>query len=135
MIIIQQVTISNRKRVLIENKNKCATIVVCMNSKEKGKRGERDLSKVLSTLFNVNARRGQQYKGTDDSPDVIAFDGVHVECKRTERFNPYKALEQANNDAGENIPVVMHKRNYKPWIVVIELENLPDFIAILQEYI
>ena len=104
-------------------------------SREKGKRGERELAKKLNELFNVKARRGRQYKGSPESPDVHAFDGIHIECKRTEKFNAYAALEQAGDDAGDAVPVVMHKRNYKPWIVVVELEDLPRLIKLLEDYL
>lgn len=104
-------------------------------SKEKGKRGERDLAKKLNSLFNVSARRGQQYKGAPDAPDVIAFDDIHIECKRVEKFNAYNAMNQAEDDAGNKVPIVLHKRNYKPWLVVVKLDDLPELIRILEEYL
>lgn len=103
--------------------------------REKGKRGERDLAKKLSALFNVVARRGKQYKGTEDSPDVVAFDGLHIECKRTERFNVYATMKQASEDSGDNIPIVLHKRNYKPWLFVVQLEDLPETVRLLNKYL
>ena len=54
----------------------------------------------------------------------------HVECKRAERFNAYAAMEQAQHDAnGHAVPVVMHRRNRKPWLVVMRLK---DFLALLK---
>lgn len=60
-------------------------------------------------------------------PGGTAF---HVECKRAERFNAYAAMEQAQHDAnGHAVPVVMHRRNRKPWLVVMRLQ---DFLPLLK---
>lgn len=98
-------------------------------SREKGKRGERELAKALSRLLGVDARRGQQFSGSPESPDVVGVPGIHVECKRTEKFSLYDSLEQSIDDAGEDIPVVMHRRNRKDWVIVARLEDLPELCA------
>jgi Holliday junction resolvase len=41
-------------------------------SREKGKRGELELAAELRRLFGIEARRGVQYCGGGDSPDVVA---------------------------------------------------------------
>ncbi|HYW78462.1 MAG TPA: hypothetical protein VE890_02760 [Thermoguttaceae bacterium] len=95
-------------------------------SRNKGARGERELAGELARLLGVEARRGRQYRGGPDSPDVhLDIDDVHVECKRTERFRLYEALEQAIGDAATKVPVVMHRQNNKPWVVVVRLDDLP----------
>jgi len=44
----------------------------------------------------------------------------HIECKRTEKLSLYKALEQAEDDAGDETPaVVFHRRNGKQWVVIM----------------
>ena len=59
-------------------------------------------------------------------PDVVAdIPDVHIECKRTERLRLYDALEQAIGDAGQKVPVVMHRQNRKPWVAIVRLEDLP----------
>ena len=98
-------------------------------SRNKGKVGERELAHELTRVLGVAARRGVQFRGSPDSPDVIAdIPGIHIECKRTERFRLYEALEQAVEDAGANIPVVLHRQNRQPWVVVIRLDDLPTLI-------
>ena len=95
------------------------------NSRDKGARGERELADELRRLFGVEARRGQQYCGGADSPDVITdFDGVHLEVKRTERLSIYPAMKQAINDAGGKIPVVCHRQNNKEWLAIVRLSDL-----------
>lgn len=96
-----------------------------MNSKAKGKRGELELCRFLEEHGHP-ARRGQQFKGTPDSPDVecptLPF---HIEVKRTERLNLYEAVEQAVGDAGDDqVPLVAHRRNRGPWLAVLRLEDL-----------
>ncbi len=95
-------------------------------SRDKGAAGERELARELSRVLGVEARRGCQYHGGPGSPDVVAeIPDVHLECKRTERFRLYEALEQAIADAGDKVPVVAHRQNHKPWVVIVQLDDLP----------
>ena len=105
-----------------------------INSKEKGKAGEREASKECSRVFGCNARRGQQYCGGTDSADIVdAIPGVHVEVKREERFRMWDAVDQANRDCGGNVPVVMHRKNRKPWVFIVELDRVPEFARLVLE--
>ena len=105
-----------------------------INSKQKGNRGERELAKLLRSHGFQDAKRGQQYTGSPDSPDVVGIPGFHIESKfLASGLNTYKSLEQAKEDAGENIPLVFHRRISKsetnlPWLVVLEAE---DFLRII----
>ncbi len=100
------------------------------NSRAKGAAGERELANFLKER-GFDAKRGQQFKGGADSPDVVGLPGFHIECKRTEAGNPYEWLAQATRDAGiDATPIVVHRRNDKPWIVVLDLE---DFIRCLRK--
>ena len=67
-------------------------------SREKGKRGERELASKLRE-FGYNARRGQQYCGANGDADVVGLPGMHIEVKRTERLHLYDALDQSKRDA------------------------------------
>ena len=107
-------------------------------SRDKGKRGERELAKELTKLFGVAARRGQQFHGGPDSPDVVCdIPGIHWECKRTERLKLWEAICQAQTDAcssGE-VPVVCHRKNQQPWLITLQLEHLPAIVQILRHWI
>jgi hypothetical protein len=95
-------------------------------SRRKGCRGELEAAAELRRLFGVEARRGQQHHGGPDAPDVqAAIPGVHFEVKRVEALRLYPALEQAITDAGENLPVVLHRANQKPWVAIVRLDDLP----------
>ena len=101
---------------------------MALNSRAKGKSGELELAAFLRER-GYEARRGQQFSGGADSPDVIGIDGVHVEVKRVEAGNPYVWLDQAIRDAGNKTPIVFHRRNRRDWIVVMRAE---DAIALLK---
>lgn len=102
-----------------------------MNSKQKGKRGEIELSNVLKG-YGYDCRRGQQYSGANGDADVVGLPGIHIECKRVERLNLAEAMKQARRDAlpGE-FPVVFHRRNDEPWMVTMPLES---WIEIYREW-
>jgi len=95
-------------------------------SRRKGCRGEREAAAEIARLFRVEARRGRQYCGDPEAPDIrAAIARVHFEVKRCEALRLYAALEQAIRDAGENIPVVLHRSNHRPWVAIARLEDLP----------
>jgi Holliday junction resolvase len=94
-------------------------------SRDKGKRGERELVNWLKD-HGYAARRGQQFQGSPDSPDVICDElgKYHIEVKRRETLSLYPAIDQAADDAGEDqTPVVFHRRNGKPWLVIQRAED------------
>lgn len=99
-----------------------------INSRQKGAAGERELANFLKEKGYVTARRGQQFKGGGDSPDVVGLDGFHIECKRVEAGNLYGWLDQAIRDAGENVPIVVHRKNKRDWVVILRIE---DFLPLL----
>lgn len=107
-----------------------------MNSNSKGKRGEREGAKEWSKVMGCDARRGQQFSGSPDSPDIKhGIDGIHLECKRTERLKLYDAVEQAEDDAGaDEVPIVLHRKNLKPWVAILLLDDIPKLYERLKEY-
>ena len=98
-----------------------------VNSRAKGARGERELAEILRS-YGFSARRGQQYRGGADSPDVMGLPGIHIEVKRVERLNIYDAIQQAMRDSGDSeLPAVFHRKNGQQWLVTVRLE---DFIKL-----
>jgi hypothetical protein len=116
-----------------------------INSKLKGKTGELEIANYLSSK-GYKSRRSQQFCGSSSSADVLSELPYHIECKRCESLNVYKALEQAqadvkkenvfldsdaergaSDDQEPKIPIVIHRRNRKPWLVILELD---DFLKI-----
>lgn len=94
-----------------------------MNSREKGKAGELELSRILRD-HGYAARRGQQFCGVNGDADIIGIPGVHIECKRVEKLNIHDAMQQAVRDAREGeIPVVMHRKNRTEWLATMRLSD------------
>ena len=110
-----------------------------MNSRAKGCRGEREWRDELRAAGFLKSRRGQQFSGGCDSPDVICEDlpSIHWEVKRTQKLNIYDAMLQAERDCGRatscacasQIPVVAHKRNHGEWLCILPAK---DFLNILR---
>ena len=95
-----------------------------MNSREKGKRFEREVAKKLRENGYTDARRGQQYCGANGDADVVGLPYIHIECKAVEKLNLYDAMDQAKADAkGIEEPVVIHKKNNKPVLVTMEFDT------------
>src|SRR5690348_4717981 len=105
-----------------------------MNSREKGKRGERQWRDELRAN-GYSARRGQQFAGGAESPDVLCeeLSWIHFEVKAVERLNIEDAMEQARRDCEEErekqkgesrkVPVVAHRRRFRAWLVTMEAET------------
>lgn len=106
-----------------------------VNSREKGKRGERDWAGFL-TENGFPAKRGQQFRGGLESPDVVCerMNRYHPEVKLTEKLNIYNAMDQAVKDGGDKIPYVAHRRNRKPWIVIIDALDFLDLVEKAEKY-
>lgn len=100
-----------------------------MNSRAKGKRGELEAAAELRK-HGYEARRGQQFSGGGESPDVVhSIPGVHLEVKRVEKGALYNWLEQAIRDAGPGkVPIVMHKRNRQEWVAVLRFDDMMNLL-------
>jgi Holliday junction resolvase len=91
-----------------------------MNSRAKGARGERLWRDQLREQ-GFTARRGQQFAGGTDSPDVICEElkNLHMEVKFVEALNLDKACEQAIKDSCGKPYIVAHKKKNKEWKVTM----------------
>ena len=100
-----------------------------MNSRTKGKVGEREFSALLREN-GFDARRGVQFSGGADSADVVseALRFLHIEVKRTQTLNLADACAQAQGDCGDKPWVVAHRRNHAPWLITMRAETFFDFL-------
>jgi Holliday junction resolvase len=103
-----------------------------INSRQKGAVGEREFAELLR-FHGYDARRGQQFSGGSDSPDVVCqpLKDFHFEVKRVEAGNLYKWMAQARRDAmeGGKVPVVMHRRNREDWIAILPAGLFLELLA------
>ena len=100
-----------------------------MNSRRKGKVGEREFAALLRAE-GIDARRGQQFAGGAESPDVVskALAWLHVEVKRTQALNLADACAQAEGDCGGKPWIVAHRRNHAPWLITMTAEVFFQFL-------
>ena len=93
------------------------------NSREKGKKGERELASRLRE-YGFETRRGQQFSGANGDADVVGIPGVHIECKRTEQCRMYDWMAQAVSDARDGeVPTVFWRKNKTEWLVTLRLDD------------
>jgi hypothetical protein len=105
-------------------------------SKTKGKIGEREAAKEVARVLGVQCRRGVQYAGGPESPDLVSsLDGfLHFEVKRCEKLSVYRAMDQADRDKKETqMPVVLHRQNNRRWLAIVYLDDLAVLASKLGE--
>ncbi len=93
-------------------------------SQRKGANGERELAALLREYGYPVERGGSLSFG--EVPDLVGLPGIHIECKRAERLQPYDWLAQAERDAvrfDDGLPAVFFRRSRSPWLVVMKLED------------
>lgn len=102
-------------------------------SREKGKRGEREVASKLRE-HGFHGKRGQQFCGIEGDADVIGIPGYHLEVKRTEQFRLWDAMRQAERDAKDGeIPVVVHRKNGASWVAVLDLDDFLELVNAVQD--
>jgi hypothetical protein len=95
-----------------------------INSKQKGKRGEREFA-AFCREQGYDCRRTQQYCGnTGDASDVVGLPGIHIEVKRPKQVTYgyiIDALIQAFGDSNNpaDFPIVAYKEDYGKWHVTM----------------
>lgn len=106
-----------------------------INSRQKGAQGEREFAGVLKGA-GFEARRGQQFSGSKDSPDVVSnLTGVHFEVKRVQAGNLYTWMAQAQRDGAGKVPVVAHRRNGKEWVAILPMSELLTLLTLREGFL
>lgn len=103
-----------------------------INSRAKGARGERQWRDQLREA-GYDARRGQQFAGGTDSPDVVTGEELaflHFEVKCVQALNVDKVMrEQASVDAGrDKVPVIAHRKDRSEWLVTMRADDFFIFL-------
>lgn len=100
------------------------------NSRDKGARGERLWRDILREHGFNSARRGQQFSGSKDSPDVICpeLPTVHFEVKFVEKLSIEDAMNQAIKDAQDKLPIVAHKKKNRDWLITLKANDFLNLI-------
>lgn len=102
-----------------------------VNSRAKGQRGELETAKLFREYGFDDARRGQQFAGGGESPDVVGLPGYHVENKLYKRCVVYKWLDQAKRDSKGTglIPLVTLRVDRQDPVAILPLRDFLEIIA------
>jgi Holliday junction resolvase len=103
------------------------------SQQRKGAAGERELAAILGE-YGYSCDRGGSYS-MGDVPDLTGLPGVHIEVKRVEKLNVMEAMEQSIRDSermADGVPALFHRRNRKPWLVTMRLEDWLQFYKMEQ---
>lgn len=105
------------------------------SAKQKGSMYERELAAYFNAclLLDPPVKRALLSGGgvATGGADLVNTPFIHVEAKRTERFQPYKAMEQAEgaikkSNEDDIMPVVINRKNgvkIQDSLVVMRLED------------
>lgn len=105
------------------------------SAKQKGSMYERELAAYFNgcLLLDPPVKRALLSGGgvATGGADLVNTPFIHVEAKRTERFQPYKAMEQAEeaikkSNEDDIMPVVINRKNgvkIQDSLVVMRLED------------
>ena len=116
-------------------------------SKRKGDGYERELAKWLDFMLFANAGNvqraplsgGGRYVGGGGRADLIGTPTVWGEAKRTEKFQPYAAMEQAEtgikNAGSDEMPVVMQRRNRMATEDSLVVMRLKDWVSLYSSWL
>ena len=105
------------------------------SAKNKGKRLQnkvRDL--ILEKFTQLEEDDVRSTTMGDSGEDVLLSPAARklfpfsVECKNQEKLNIWSSLQQAEDNAGEHIPLVVFKRNRSKIYATIEFERLLELL-------
>jgi len=108
-----------------------------LTSRRKGKVGERQSCEGLRKIGVLGAsRRVRNREGEDDL--VGALLGVSFECKLENYVRIAKAMRQAIEQAGGDIPVVLHRETVtsgaaNPLCITLRLADLPKLLDLYHQ--
>ena len=102
-------------------------------ARDKGANGERELANYIKDMWGYDVHRGKVFY---HESDVVGLPGIHIECKRVEKLNINKAMDQAKEEAkkrGDGLPTVFHRKNRSGWLVTMTIEDWMDLYGAWRE--
>ena len=105
------------------------------SAKNKGKRLQNKVRDLILEKFNqLEPDDVRSITMGDSGEDILLSPAARklfpfsVECKNQEKLNIWSALEQAEDNSGNHIPLVIFKRNRTKTYAVLEFDNLLDLL-------
>ena len=115
--------------------------------KRKGDGYERELAKWLDNMLFNNRNQvqrmplsgGGSHVGGGGRADITGTPTIWIEAKRTEKFAPYAAMEQAERGItgkkSRDIPVVVSRRNQMTTGDSLVVMRMQDWVDLYQAYL
>ena len=105
------------------------------SAKNKGKRLQNSVRELLLETFTdlepddiKSTTMGESGEDIQLSPAARKLIPYTFECKNHEKLNIWSSLQQAEDNAGEHIPLVVFKRNRSKTYVAFELDKLMEIL-------
>ena len=105
------------------------------SAKNKGKRLQNDVRDlILETFTELEPDDVRSTTMGDSGEDILLSPAARklfpfsVECKNQEKLNIWSSLQQAEDNAGEPIPLAVFKRNRSKTYVAFELDKLMEVL-------
>ena len=88
-------------------------MVAGRGAKQKGDRYERDLAEFFNVECGISSHRTPLSGGgrKEALADLIGTPGIAIEAKRVEKININEFMQQAARNCGNDLPVVITRRN------------------------
>jgi len=106
-------------------------------AKRKGSGFEREIAKYLNEKLGINSYRTPLSGAIQNlRADLMGTPDLHVECKRTEKFQIYAALEQAEKarDKGTLVTVI-NRRNKMTTGESLVVMRLDEWLELYRRYL
>lgn len=105
-----------------------------INSRNKGHAFERENMHMFREVgFDKCVTSRSESKNLDDMGiDLVHTGEFDVQCKRVERLNVSKVMDEMPNREGK-VPVVIHKQNRYPALVTMKREDFFMFVQRMRE--
>jgi hypothetical protein len=97
-------------------------------SRTKGRSGELEVARIFRDA-GYDCERVPNSGGLRIKGDLYGNVPAHIEVKRTERLELWRALKQAEDECGSKPPVLVFRRNRSPWYAAVPLDYLLSIMA------
>ena len=99
------------------------------SAKQKGREGQKEVVDLIKKHLNLTDDDVRSNPASVAGEDIIIAKFARlifpfsVEVKRVEKLNIDEGYAQAVSNAGEYIPLLVHRKNGKKWLVTLDFET------------
>lgn len=112
-------------------------MVTGRGSKQKGDRYERDLAEYFNEQCGISSHRTPLSGGgrKEALADLIGTPGIAIEAKRVEKINLTEFMQQAVRNCGNDLPVVITRRNKQSMENSYVFMRLHEWMALYRAFL